>query len=287
MHFCSSIFLVSIFFNFNGKLFKEDQVVVGPGNRGLRYGDGLFETMRVSNGSIRLKDLHFQRLFKGMDLLQFQLPKHFTPSMLQAEVHTLRYKNNYQGEIRVRLMIFRGMGGLNDPENHIPNYCIEIWPLSVEEKLNSNGLVIDIYHDVTKSCDTLSNLKTNNFLPYVMAALYVKKKQLNDALILNTYGRICDATIANIFMISGQTISTPSLSEGCVAGVMRQWLINLFPSMGYEVIEKVINTDDLAAAEGVFLTNAIDGIRWVKNFGKIEYSDKLVRQLVDSLPSRE
>ena len=73
-----------------------------------------------------------------------------------------------------------------------------------------------------------SHIKTNNYLPYLMGALWAKENKLDDAVILNNYNRVADATIANIFLVKNSIITTPSLSEGCVDGVMRKYLLHSF-----------------------------------------------------------
>ena len=259
-------------------------MVVGPSSRGLRYGDGLFETMKVRDGTIQLKELHFQRLFTSLAVLKFILPPHFTPGMLEEQILILCKKNHFISSVRIRLLILRSNGGLFDPENHTPNFLIESIPLEQLFELNSNGLVVDICPGIQKSCDSLSNLKSNNFLPYVMAALWAKEQKLNDAIVLNTFGRICDSTIANIFIISGGRLVTPPLSEGCVAGVMRQWLINKLPSLGFGVDERPITISQLHAADEVFFTNVIKGIRWVKRTGSSAFTNKVIKQIYYSLP---
>ena len=275
---------MGIFFNYNGKILSQDTTVVGVSNRGLRYGDGIFETMRVKNNSIQFRDLHFQRLFHGLSVLKFSIPSHFTPLMLETQILELCKKNGLGSDVRVRLMIFRSNGGLYDPKDLRPNYTIETFPLAPSDSLNSNGLVIGICPGIEKSCDSLSNLKSNNFLSYVMAATWAKEQKFNDALLMNTRGGICDSTIANIFTIVKGNIYTPPLSEGCVAGVMRAWLINHLSTIGYKVIEEPINIDALQASDEVFLTNAIKGIRWVKECGNSTYQNHLIKQIYASLP---
>jgi branched-chain amino acid aminotransferase len=133
-------------------------------------------------------------------------------------------------------------------------------------KLNENGLVIDVYPDAEKSCDKFSNLKSANFLPYSMAAQYARENKLNDCLVLNNSGGIGDSTIANLFIIKNEIIRTPGLEEGCVNGVMRRHLIEKLQATGYELREEALTVSNLKAADEFFLTNAINGIRWVKQF---------------------
>ena len=77
------------YFNFNGKIYQASDPVIGPDNRGLRYGDGFFETMKIVNGNILQQADHFERLWQGMRLLQFEIPKLFTPGSLIAAIRIL------------------------------------------------------------------------------------------------------------------------------------------------------------------------------------------------------
>ncbi|MEO8861884.1 MAG: aminotransferase class IV, partial [Ginsengibacter sp.] len=128
------------FFLYNNKFYAENTPVISSENRSLRYGDGLFETMKVTKGRIVNKQYHFERLFSGLDLLQFEFPKSFSAIFLEKKITELITKNNHFNNTRIRLMIFRGNGGIFDPENNNPNYIIESWNLSDEMELNQNGL---------------------------------------------------------------------------------------------------------------------------------------------------
>ena len=278
--------------NFNGQLLPAATPVIGADNRGFRYGDGLFETLKVKDGRISLADYHFERLFTGIDLLQFQPSTHFTASALADQILELCKKNGHLAQARVRLAVFRGDGGLYDPVNHQPNYLIQTWDLAetgpnpssnAGPALNSNGLVTGIFPEGRKACDAFANLKTNNFLLYVLAALHARKQHWNDCLVLNQYGRIADSTIANLFYCKDGIIYTPPLSEGCVAGVMRRHLLTVLPAAGYAVMEKETEPSDLEVADEVFLTNALRGIRWVASFEKTTYGCQLVTSICEKI----
>lgn len=251
---------------FNGKIISGVEPVFMASNRGYRYGDGLFETIKVLNGKILLADYHFERLFSGLSLLKYEIPGFFTKEKLGQEIRHLCSKNGCEKLARVRLSVFRGNGGLYD-EDKMLQYVIECWPLNESvNKLNENGLVINVYPDVQKSSDKFSNLKSANFLPYLMAALYAKENKLNDCLVLNIAGSIADTTIANVFIIKNDIVITPGLEAGCVNGVMRRHLLARMQDAGYKVQETTILIADIEAADEVFLTNAIKGICWVKQF---------------------
>ena len=268
------------YFIFNGKLLKSESAIISANSRGLRFGDGLFETIKSINGQLEFVDEHFARLWKGMQVLQFTIPKQFTPDYLEQEIQTLLKKNNHDKMGRVRLTVFRGDGGLYDAVDHKPNYLIQSWALPDETgSWNSNGLVVGIYTDVKKSCDILSNLKHNNFLPYAMGALFAKKEKWNDAVLLNTEGRLCDTSIANIFLIKNEVIYTPALSEGCIAGVMRRNLIEKLTAAGYKLVEGKLSVEELLDADEVFLTNSIYNMRWVQSIEDKKYSNMQTQKI--------
>ncbi len=267
-------------FNFNGKIYKEATPIIGADYRGLRYGDGLFETIKMKNGKLILEDEHFARLWKGMQVLQFAIPKHFNPDKLQEEVLLLAKKNEHEKAARIRITVFRGNGGLYDATDHFPNHIIQSWPLPEGNgEWNSNGLVMGVYNEVKKSCDILSNLKNNNYLPYVMAALEAKNKKWNDAVVLNSYGRVCDTTIANIFLVKDEVIYTPDLSEGCVAGILRAHLIRQLAVMGFICIEKEITIEELLTADEIFLTNSVYNIHWVQRINDTAFVNTVTQKI--------
>ncbi len=275
-----------VYFNYNGKIHPEGTPVIGVDNRGLRYGDGLFETIKMINGKLLFEDDHFARLWKGLKALEFEIPKNLTVDFLQKEMTALAQKNGHANAARIRLNIVRGDGGLYDAKNHLPNYIIQSWPLAPSNgEWNSNGLVLGIYEAAKKSCDLLSNLKHNNYLPYVLAALTAKTQKWNDAIVLNTNGRICDTTIANIFIVKDGAVFTPSLQEGCVAGVMRRVVVQQVLKSGIDLIEKEISISELLAADEVFLTNSIYNIRWVQGIGDITFKNSLTYTIFSSLQS--
>ena len=266
------------FIHYNGQLIPGDNQVITANNRGLRYGDGLFETMKVINGTVILETLHYERLFAGLKTLQMDLPPFLTPGYLSENIRLLCEKNECRLAARVRLMVVRGDGNINTVSEPATHIIIQAEPLANDYfRLNENGLTIDIYPDANKSCDKLANLKSNNYLPYVMAALYAHEKKLDDCLLLNSYNRICDATIANIYWIKNGKIFTPPLAEGCVAGVMRRYLLELDNEP--RITERALPVEVLFEADEICFTNALFGMRWVKQFRNKTYSNTIITEL--------
>ena len=273
---------MSIFFYYNNSIYPQGEKIVSADNRGLKYGDGLFETMKVHRDKIELAAYHFERLFSGMQLLKLDIPPYFTAGYFQNKILELYNKNEHTSYARVRLMIFRGDGSLSGREDD-PDYILQSWDIGSDEELNSNGLIIDVYPDAKKSCDKFANVKSNSYLPYRMAALYAEKIKVNDCIILNTSGRICDTSIANIFIIKDKVIYTPPLSEGCIAGVMRRFIIEKLQHLEFKIEEKTVSIEELENADEVFLSNAIRGIRWVKEFRNKKYKPLQTLKLCELL----
>lgn len=272
---------------YNEEIIPDNTPIFCAGNRGLRFGDGLFETIKVvhasaasGRGKMPLFDLHMERMNQGLAVLNMKLQEHYTPDYIYQMILDLCRQNNINGAARVRITVVRGNGTLFATEDPYASIVIQAEPLTADYlSFNLTGLKIDICPGIQKSCDRLANIKSNNYLPYVMAAQYARENQLNDSLVLNAHNRICDGTIANIFRIHNNTIYTPPLTEGGVGGVMRKYLLTELPKAGYTVHEKICTPEELEAASEVFLTNALYGIRWVSQFRNKLYQNQLVARL--------
>lgn len=268
--------------NYNGESYLAGSLILAASVRGLRYGDSLFETMLVRDGRIRLWDRHFDRLFAGMRVLRYELPSAITPESLQQQIQDLCIKNGHAESARVRLTVFRGEGQLFDTTDNFPQYIIESSSPGADLLLfNQSGLRIGIYPEGRKACDHLSNQKSGNFLLYAQAARYARDHGWDDCLVLNGHGRVADSCIANLFYVRKRVVHTPPLSEGCVAGVMRRYLMERMPGWGFTIVEKPISPEDLAAADEIFLTNAVRTIRWVGEFSGKTFSGSLARNLYE------
>jgi branched-subunit amino acid aminotransferase/4-amino-4-deoxychorismate lyase len=264
------------FLSHDGKIRKSGIPLISPDNRSFRYGDGFFETMKMVHGKIILEDLHFERLFTSLDLFRFKRPAHFTPAYLREQVAELAAKNRHTPLARIRLTIFRGEGGLYEVEDHFPHHIIQSWELSPAiHTLNENGMVLGIYKEARKTCDAFSHVKSNNYLAYAMAALWAKEQKLNDALLLNAFNRVADASIANVFIVKDGLVKTPALSEGCVGGVMRKHLLQSLRKENMPVEETQLEIEEVMQASEIFLTNAIHGIKWVKGLGENGFTNQL------------
>lgn len=260
-----------IFYNYNGSIVPANQQVLQLNNRGFRYGDGLFESMRMINGNLQFANLHAKRLLQGMKILKLENSCMIDADFLLEKAQELSARNKSKNG-RLRFTVFRDSDGLYTPENNKISYAIE-WQTNDNQtyELNQRGLIMNIFDDLPKPINVLSNLKTCNSLTYVLAGVYKQRNRLDDAFILNQNGFLCESISANIFIRYKGILYTPALSEGCVKGVMRQAVIDLALKNSIKVTEAQINPQILNEAEEVFLTNASRGIQWVMGFNKKRY----------------
>ena len=266
--------------NINGKLCPESEASIAPDNRSFRYGYGLFETILVEDNTLRLRELHWQRLFAGMRQLSINIPQLLTADFLENEVLKTVKKNKFEKCCRVRLQVYAGNGGLFDNRASKPGFVIECYPLDPETVgLNENGLVLGFAQNLAKSKDMLSNLKSSNALIYAIAAQQAMTNRWNDALLCNTDSFAIESSIANIFWVKEGLLYTPPLDSGCVAGVMRQYIIDSLNSKGINVSIENISATGLLAAEELFLTNAIRRIKWVSTLNNKQLKHDLTKHV--------
>lgn len=178
-------------------------------------------------------------------------------------------------------MVFRGEEPIYEIENNSVNFLMETFPLPGKIQLNEEGLIIDVFPDGRKSCDKFSNVKSNNYLTSLMALRFASKNNFDEAIILNSFERVCESAIANIFTIKNRLIFTPPLSEGCVAGVMRRWMLEKLSRENLKIEEKELSVKDLLSADELFLTNSIQPIRWVKQFRDKIYTHQIAKVILD------
>lgn len=261
----------------NGSFYAAAAPLFAAQNRSFKWGDGLFETMKVSNGRVPLSHLHFERLFLSMKLLQIETDENFTQQNLLRNVMELAQQNNCTSSARVRLAIYRN-------HDNIAEYLIECNPLANDvNNWNDTGLSIAIYPYARKSLDAFANLKSANFLPYVLAGRHAKENGVDDAIVLNAHNNLCDSSKANIFLIKDGEVFTPALHQGCINGVMRRRVTEVIKELGVRLHQSSVSEQDLRQADEVFLTNAIQIIRWVKQYNHHTYTCLQTRKIFEAV----
>lgn len=274
--------MISELINLNGEIISAKEPVLHSANRSFRYGDGLFESIRIINGKVMLLDKHLVRLHNGMQVLQMEALEGI--ENIGSQILELTKVNHAENSGRIRLSVFRNEGGFYTPSDNSVSYLIESEKLNYEGyDFNQTGLVIDIYDEIKKSLNKLSGLKSANSLVYVMAGIWKQKNNLDDCIIVNDKGNLCEAVSSSLFIVRNKELYTPALEEGCVAGIMRECIIELAKENNIPIHETHLNTDILKEADEVFFTNAIKGIQWVGAYKQKRYFNSSAKLLSEKL----
>lgn len=266
-------------YSINGKIVAEGDAFIGPESRAYRYGDGFFESMKLSRKILLHSDLHFIRIRKSAMLLKMQLPEGFDQETLEQWINEAADKLETENA-RVRCTVFRDSAGLYSP---IENRCCIVLDVNKTDDptylWNEKGLLLGSYKELSKNANFTSTLKTCSALTYVMAAIYAKENGFDDCVILNDLGRVTESISSNIFIVQGEFINTPPLAEYCVDGVMRRVVIQRAEAYGFTVQEHPISEISLNSAEEIFLSSAVRGIRWVGEFEGKKYRNATAKVL--------
>lgn len=269
-----------LFVNNNGAVIPNKGATIAAGNRSYLYGDGLFESIRILNGKPINMENHFNRMVEGAKAIKMRFPSFFTVEFFEDKVKELIALSNIKEGGKCRISLDRALGGTYIPETNEISYFIEVYPYESNYfELNSKGYEVDIYREIKKQKNFLSNFKTKNGLLYVMTAIAAKEKGLDDYLLINEKDAVIESSNSNLFVVSNGVLYTPSLEDGCLAGTMRMQVINLAIAHGIKVYECAILPQNLLAADEIFLTNAIRGIVWVGGYRTKRYFNTLGRKI--------
>lgn len=269
--------------NYNGEILPADSKLLTIANRGFRYGDGLFESMRMMKGKLKFVDLHADRLQRGMRALHMDGYSQMDAYFLKEKAEELAVRNKAK-HARLRLTVYRDAEGLYTPTQNKSAYALELQHVDEPRYfLNTKGLIMDMYSDMPKAVNMLSNLKTCNSQLYVMAGIFKAQNRLDEAFILNQNGFLCETISANVFVLYQNHLYTPALSEGCIGGVMRQVVIDLAIANNIPMTEAQLDPEILNQADEVFITNATRGIQWVMGFGRKRYFNEISKLLIEEL----
>lgn len=270
--------------NFNGVIVDSDHQL-SVNNRSFLYGDGVFETLKIVDNKILFFEDHYFRLMASMRIVRMEIPMSFTMEFLESEILSLVTHLGVENSARARITVYRNEGGYYAPSQNEVSYTIQASPLVEKKyKIGESSFEVDLYKDFVITKQLLSTLKTTNKMIQVTASVFAKENQLNSCLLINDSKNVIEATSGNLFMLWGNTLITPSISEGCLNGIMRKQIISLAKQFGtIEVIEKEISPFDLQKADELFITNVIIGIQPITKYRKKVFEVKFATQLLEKL----
>lgn len=238
-------------------------------DRGLQYGDGLFETIAVLNKKPLFLDLHLARLHLGCKRLLIPMPD---ANLLRREAKELAIQSD---QAVMKLIVTRGGGGrgYRQPENIQPTRLFSLHPQpDYPENFQSEGVSIRFCQHRLGLNPALAGIKHLNRLEQVLARAEWQGNTIQEGLMLDIQGNIIEGTMSNVFYVRNQTVYTPRIEQSGVAGILRAIIIDLTKQLSVEVIEKNILPDELLHADEMFVSNSIIGIWPVKKLEQRVFS---------------
>lgn len=258
-------------------------------DRGLTYGDGLFETIRILNGQPLFFDRHFTRLTAGLAALN--LPIQWDSAALHARCCKLINVNEIKDGI-LRLTITRGSGprGFAPPTDPNPTLIIQTFtsppparaPLGEPVEPGARAILAPWRID---PANPLVHLKHLSALDKVLAKDLARQQNADDLLFLNIHGHLTEASAWNLFIVTEGQLLTPALHCGVLPGITRQLVLELAPTLGYRCAETELSLNLLTNATEAFLTNAASGIRPLTHFNHQPIASGLPGPITSELTS--
>lgn len=263
--------------NYNGTVYKNENFI-SIKNRGLNYGDALFETMNFRNGQILYWEDHYFRLMASMRMLRMEIPMDFTMDFLKQEIQKIAGEE----QCRIKLLVWRKEGGKYLPDSRSIDFAITKEELSTSDYiLDTSDYEIELYKDFFINSGLLSSLKTTNKIIHVLGSIFAEENGYANCLLLNEKKNIVEALNSNVFLVFGNTIITPPISEGCLNGVMRKNILRILETnKEFKVEEREISPFELQRADEVFLTNVIQGIRPISKYRKKSFGHAVASKLI-------
>lgn len=272
-------------FNLNGKLTDLSTSEFTPNNRGLHFGDAVFETIKVSAKKILFWEDHYFRLMASMRIMRMEIPMNFTMEFLEEEIQKTIENASKADAYRVKLLVWRSWGGKYTPTLESVDYMIHVETLdSPFYTLNEAHYEVELFKDHYVNSGLLSTLKTNNKALNVLGSIFAKENEYQNCLLLNDKKQVVEGLNGNLFLVKDYKIKTPPLEDGCLNGIVRKQLINILGQMpDYILDESSVSPFELQKADELFLTNTIIGIQPITNYRKKEFGNKVARELLAKL----
>lgn len=267
--------------NFNGELLYPENIKLSPENRAYKYGDAIFETVKVMHNKVVFWEDHYFRLMSSMRMLRMKIPMEFTLEFLEKEILKTVVVQNSALVHRVRLNVFRKDGGLYAPKTNTIDYSIEVNESTYTTK---ETYALDVYKDFYNFSGLLSTIKTNNRMLNTLASIFAKENDLDNCILLNERKGVVEVTNGNIFIVKGNIIKTPALEEGCIKGITRKKVIEILTkNEDFVVEETAISPFEIQKSDEVFITNAIVGIQPVTSYKKKTFKTEVGLKIANSL----
>jgi branched-chain amino acid aminotransferase len=269
--------------NLNGNLVEHESVL--SQNRAFLYGDSVFETLKVVNGKVLFMEDHYFRLMASMRIIRMQIPMSFTLENLEHLILELADKNSCSDSCRVRFTVYRNDGGFYLPKDRNVSFLISTTKLESKSYIvKEEPYEVELFKDFYVTKQLLSTIKSTNKLINTVGSIFADENGYQNCLLLNEEKNVVEALNGNLFMITGNRLITPPLSEGCLNGIMRKQVLALAKKVeGLEVSEEPISPFDLQKADELFITNIIQGVQPITKYRKKEFAINWSKILVEKV----
>lgn len=266
-------------------------------DRGLEFGDGLFETLLVHGSEPLFPRLHLQRLQRGLDTLGFPSLGNSVESQVLRAIAASGEDTPSEGAATsaawsaLRVTVTRGAGprGYAPPDHANPRILIQITPLQRDCAQMAAAVRVGVAPIALPTQPALTGLKHLNRLEHVLAAQQARERGLDDLLMLDQAGHVVCAVAGNVFIVRDGVLVTPPLVDCGVAGTRRRLVIERWaPACGLSAVESTLTLQDVLAADEVFFTNSLNTVRPVAQLddrllGSSVVADALFAQFRSSL----
>jgi len=260
----------------NSEFINEQDLIIKSSNRAFNYGDGFFETIKIINKRPFNFSAHYARF--SLACLVLKLKNEETVSSLLLVINNLINQNKLiNGSVKIH--ISREEGGRYQPKSQNCEMMISTCSgLGFKQNI---PVSLCVFSDEVKTMGRLSNIKSVNAAVSVLGAIYAKELGFENAILRNVKDDYIEVTNSSLFIVKDNVIYTPPLTDGCVDGTMRDWVLN-----NDMVIEKSLSLDDIKQSDEVFITNALTGITAIKGveetgFTDFNYANKLQNKLIN------
>ncbi len=240
-------------------------------DRGLQYGDGLFETIAVRNQQLEFWQRHMQRLLDGCQRLRIPAPD---PELLLAEARRLLADRT---NAVLKIIITRGQGGRGyrapTESNAKPSRILAVYELPDYPAENqAHGIAAKYCDTRLGTSPTLAGIKHLNRLEQVLARSEWQDEAIFEGLMLAAHGRVTEGTMSNLFFVKAGLLCTPDLSNAGVAGIMREVVLEIAQQNKVPVEIANFSTADLSAADDIFISNSLIGAWPVRQLEQQKFS---------------
>jgi len=273
--------------NFNGNI-QENSSILIDSNRGFLFGDSVFETIKVVDNKVLFLEDHYFRLMASMRICRMEIPMNFTMEYFDEQILNLIQNLSSSSSFRVRFTVYRDSEGFYLPKSREVQFIITASALNSEVyAIAKTQYEVELYKDFYVPKQLLSTLKTNNKMLQITGSIFADENGYNNCLVLNDEKNVVEALQSNLFMKTGNVVTTPPVSDGCLNGVMRKQVLEILKKIeGIEVKEASISPFDLQKADELFLTNVISGIQPITKYRKKEYTAELTSDVLKRLNAK-